>query len=80
MPAREKGTGQFTKKPKLIGPKRKSKKIWPENDFQNKDQKGKHFVTFNAKKQVPAWLKKQEDPNEPLSPKNVRIKFWARNG
>ena len=49
MPKRD-NTGQFTKKPKMIGPKRKSNKQWPElNPEDAKSQKGKHEVKFVAK-------------------------------
>jgi hypothetical protein len=77
---REKGSGQFTKKPKMIGPKRKSTKQWPELNPENaKDQKGKHEVSFMAKKEAPGWMKKRH-PDAPISPTNKRIRFWARNG
>jgi hypothetical protein len=56
MPGREKGSGQF--KPKMIGPKKKSTKQWPELHEQDKHQTGKHEVKFTAHdKKIHFWAR-----------------------
>ena len=59
MPKRERQFGQFTKKPKMIGPKKKSTKRCPNlNPEDAKDQKGKHYVKFEANQtKVQFWAR-----------------------